>query len=207
MCDQEAAGIVEEARPGRGREVIIVSAHARLDYHDLIPGFLRAVERFRFEANPTTNSESVHAAARGHAALFESLSWAYAIFEAFDAANLHIQDQELRDAFKRARALAQHQAWGAIDTIITLAPEGLPNVWTWGTPKRSRRSGNSQESAFSNRLAGRNVLETLDELALQFWPLRSWQVTEVQLWQPGQYGLPPHIELDASPRPHGQASE
>lgn len=78
--------------------------------------------------------------------------------------------------------MVHHQWWEAVGVRLHTVDGAQVNEWLWGAlPVAPRqRTGKVKDAgvdaAYSARLEGRRVLETLDELARIFWTKRGWQI-------------------------------
>lgn len=190
--------------------IIEVSPQDRSDIRELVASYLRAVERFRAEDN-AGSSPGVHqlpTESRGRAALAEALNWADAIDsylgwqhrgegEWFDT--LTNDERRLVVGFRHVRNIVHHRWWDAVAVQLRWSGGTQVNQWRWGRIPATTRKPSKHEvagdSAFVDRLQGRRVLETLDELAAVFWPRRRWEITVDGLEQPG-YSVETPLELD-----------
>jgi hypothetical protein len=192
--------------------VIEVSPQEHSSIRELIVSFLRAIERFRAEDSRASESdEQLAVQSRGRSALAEALNWADSIdhylsqgpkytprdakwVEQFEAA-----DQNLLRAFQRVRNVVHHQWWEAVGVRLLMVSGVQVNEWFWGPLPVERRQGPGKDKnvhaydAYSARLEGRRVLETLDDLAGIFWTKRRWRITPADLEQPGQTSATPLI--------------
>jgi hypothetical protein len=196
----------------RDDDVIEVSPQEHSSIRELIVSLLRAIERFRAEDSRASDSEEqLGVQSRGRSALAEALNWADSIdhylsagpkdtprdakwVEQFEAA-----DQDLLRAFQRVRNVVHHQWWEAVGVQLLTVRGVQVNEWFWGALPVTRRQGAGKDKeagaddAYSARLEGRRVLETLDDLARIFWTKRRWQITPSDLEQPGQTPATPLI--------------
>ena len=171
---------------------------------ELVVNFLRAVERFREQdARASDPDDQLHSESLARAALYEALNWADTIDQYLRAgprdtpgtdrdqtwaAGLPGDQPRLALAFQRMRNLTHHQWWQAVGVRMSRVEGRQVNEWFWAPLPDSaggRHRQSDADAAFNQRLAGRHVLATLDELAEVFFARRRWQIARADLAQPG----------------------
>lgn len=173
---------------------------------ELVLCFLRAVERFREQdARATDPVDRLHSDSLARAALFEALNWADTVDQYLSAGpretmgtdrdptwaeGLPNGQERLVVAFQRVRNLTHHQWWQAVGVRMSRAGGRQVNEWFWAPLPVGRRAAGGgkardEDAAFEERLAGRRVLTTLDELAAVFFARRTWEIARDDVAQPG----------------------
>lgn len=185
---------------------------------ELVLNFLRAVERFREQdARSSDLADQLHTESLARAALFEALNWADTIDQYLAAGprgtigterdrewakGLPADQERLARAFQRVRNLTHHQWWQAVGVRISRSDGRQMNEWFWAPlpdEAAGRRRDLEPDAAFKDRLAGRRVLTTLDELAEVFFARRKWEVTRAELAQPGHGVAGSPLRFDGEP--------
>jgi hypothetical protein len=184
---------------------------------ELIVYYLRAVERFREQDSRARDSEDqLHSESLGSAALAEALSWADTVDQYLAmgpestkgtqhdrgwVARLPDEQADVVRAFGRIRNVVHHQWWRAVGTRITRIGDRQVNEWFWAPlPDRAARTKRDRDGdrAYGERLEGRAVLATLDELGVVFWSKRTWQISRSDVVQPG-HGVGADLRFDDDP--------
>lgn len=200
-CGLQACG---GGRYGAGVGVVVEAwSGGPESVRELVLAYLRAVERFREQDARASDPEGDgHGESLARAALFEALNWADTIDQYLRkgprgtlgtdrdeewAAGLPREQERVARAFQRVRNLTHHQWWGAVGVRMSDVDGRQVNEWFWAPLPSSggRHRDLDADSAFEERLAGRRVLATLDELAEVFFARRTWQVRRADLAQPG----------------------
>lgn len=190
-------------RYGRGVGVVVEAwSGGPESVRELVLAYLRAVERFREQdARASDPEEGAHGESLARAALFEALNWADTINQYLRkgprgtlgtdrdqewAAGLLREQERLARAFQRVRNLTHHQWWGAVGVRMSDVGGRQVNEWFWAPlPDSGRHRDPDADLAFEERMSGRRVLATLDELAEVFFARRTWQICRTELAQPG----------------------
>jgi len=185
---------------------------------ELVLNFLRAVERFREQdARSSDLVDQLHTESLARAALFEALNWADTIDQYLAAGpkgtigterneewaqGLPADQERLARAFQRVRNLTHHQWWQAVGVRMTRSDGQQVNEWVWAplpAGAAGRRRDPDADADFADRLAGRRVLTTLDELAEVFFARRTWAITRPELAQPGLGVIGSPLRFDGEP--------
>lgn len=108
------------------------------------------------------------------------------------ASQLPADQAQLAQAFQHARNAVHHQWWHAVAVRISQANGSQVNEWFWGPlPETGRRDKRGDVQAYEDRLQGRQVLNTLDEMGAVFWTKRRWTISGAELGQLGhEIGAP-----------------
>lgn len=198
--------------PESQEHILEVQTRNPLSIRQLVLNYFRAVERFRLQCERSREPENqLIAESLGYAALAEALGWADSIDNFLRegprdnpgtqrdkewALGLPDEQRQLVQAFQRVRNLVHHRWWQAVATRIERNSEGAQvNQWIWGALPDGSDQGRGRSSdldlAYAARLQGSDLLASLDDLAAVFWTKRGWQITRVQVEQPGhQVGSP-----------------
>lgn len=179
-------------------EVIVIQSLNDMSRKEHVLNYLRAVERFRYYAKCNEKpGDNVRNESLGWAALGEAMYWFYSVNDQMRAPVMsEFKDVELCDAFQSVRNRAQHLGWYPIATKMDAVSGGGQRTWVWGSGSNKSRHGSKE---YVDRLEGREVIQTLDELGVQMWDIRKWHITLDDMWQPG-FETYATISFDPSPK-------
>lgn len=166
---------------------ISVQPMNQMSRQEITVNFMRAVERFRKHSSENAKQgNNIRCESLAWAALGEALFWFKAFLEKTkNVKDVNLENIQLIEAFRKVRNSAQHELWFPISTEMRIQENEQVNTWIWGVDKPSKRKGDDVSEIYSNYLAGRPVIDTLDELAQHLWKFRSHRICKEDLSQPG----------------------
>lgn len=178
-------------------QVTQIQSLNRMSSREYVIHYLRSLERFKSHVvNNRLPGDNVRNESLAWGAFGECMFWFKGLYEhTVYFKKGKFDDQELCEAFRELRNLAQHAGCFPIATTISIGPSGQVNTWHWGVPTSKLRSGNSTPKNYTKRLQGQEVLATLELLAQEVWKVRGWTISKDEISQPG-YTVESSLKFD-----------
>lgn len=176
--------------------VVTVSPLGPRSITSILASYLRAVERFR-HAQKMTNKDSMNQnywLEIGYSSLAESMAWIITLSEESPEIKQVLKELELFGAYKFVRNKMLH-TW---NEFVDIEINESEHKWKWSQKHKTEllKSDSSYYLKYEAHLADKNILQTLDELAVIIWPFRGWEISIEKVRQPG-ISVGSDLEFDA----------